>query len=118
MIQIATINYLNSCYKSLIVKDDPYVLEKFREMTELVGHSEVCLINIIAQISMAVHMNLDRSNIDTTDITTLDYSVKTEVDRIFTPLRPIVYKSLSHECHGEKIEDCDLNKPLFQLQAE
>ena len=117
IIQVATANYLNTCYKSLIVKDDAFVLGKFREMTELIGHSEVCLINIIAQIMMAVHMNLDRSKIDTTSVETVDISVKTEVSRIFDPLRETVYKSLSHECHGEKIEDCDPNEPLFQIKT-
>jgi hypothetical protein len=113
----AAMNYLNGCYKSLILKDDEYVVQKFKEMTDLVGHSEVCLINIIMQILQLTHMSLDRTKIDTTSVDTLETTVKAEVGRIITPFKEKLAEGLAHVCHGEKIEDCDPNEPLFYART-
>lgn len=118
MIQFAAVNYLNGCYKSLILKDDEFVITKFKEMTELIGHSEVCLLNIIAQLLMMLHLNLDRSKIDRTTLETLSQTVETEVKNICQKIREMVKKSISHECHGDSIESCDPNVPLFELRTE
>jgi hypothetical protein len=118
IIQFSAMNYLNGCYKSLILKDDEYVMTKFSEMTDLIGHSEVCLINIIMQIMVGVHTQLDRSKIDTTTLETLSLTVQAETARVIAPLKELVYKCISHECHGEKIEDCDPNEPLFFAKTE
>jgi hypothetical protein len=116
-IQLAAMNYMNTCYKSLILKNDPYVVGKFKEMTDLIGHSEVCLINIIMQIFISVHMSLDRSKIDRSTLETLSETVKVEIARVIEPLRDTIGKCVSHECHGEKIEDCDPNEPLFFVKT-
>lgn len=115
VIQLTAANYINVCYKALILKDDQYVVNKFKEMTDLKNHSEICLLNIIMQIVVMVHLNLDRTLIDISSPEALESSTRIEIIRVIDPMREIIRNVIVHECHGEKIENCDPNKPLFAL---
>jgi len=78
-IQLATANYLNVCYKSLILRDDPFVIQKFKEITDVIGHSEVCLISIIMQIILALHQSIDRSNLNFESVSTLENGLNVQL---------------------------------------
>lgn len=112
-ILMLSIQYLNICYKSLILKDDQYVVAKFKEMTDCKKHSEICLLNIFANIMKMIIEMSDRSNLDVNSYDKYMDSVKFNLDRILDSMP--FGKNLSHECNGIDISTCDPNDPMFKL---
>jgi hypothetical protein len=104
-------NYLNSCYKSLILKNDTYVLGKFSEMKSLHNHSEICLLNIIATIIANTHQQMDRSILNTQNYETYMLSVDILLISILDNIN--LDDKISHTCTGMDISKCDPNKPMF-----
>ena len=43
----ATVRYFNAAYRSLILKNDPYIQVSFGQMQQVCGHSYICLLNIV-----------------------------------------------------------------------
>jgi hypothetical protein len=104
-------NYLNVCYKSMILKDDPYVLEKFGKMKSLHNHSEICLLNIIAALIANTHQQMDRSVLDTQSYEAYMLSVNFLLISILDNIK--LDDKISHTCTGMDISKCDPNKPMF-----
>jgi hypothetical protein len=104
-------NYLNHCYKSLILKDDQYVLEKFSQMKSLHNHSEICLLNIIAALIANTHQQMDRSILDTKSYESYMLSVDSVLASILDNIK--LDDKLSHTCTGMDINKCDPDKPMF-----
>ena len=117
-IQLTAANYINVCYRALILKNDDYVLNVFKEMTDLTGHSEICLLNTIIQILVPVHLSLDRTKFNRCSITTLESSVRLEIVRVIGPLLKDIQTMVSHECHGESIDTCDPTEPLIAIEFD
>ena len=52
------IKYLNSTYKSIILKDDEYIVSVFNQIEKHNLHSLVCILLIIADIFKIVFLNI------------------------------------------------------------
>jgi len=106
-------DYLNHCYRSLILDDDAYVTTKFNEMTSTMDHSKICLLNIIANIIKILFENIDRSNLDISTyekyMNCITYQLNNSREKIIQNLS----RSLSHECSGDDIKQQDPNQPMF-----
>jgi len=120
----AIIDYLNSCYRYLILGTDQFILSKFQEMTSLCGHSEICLLNIIGRLIQNVHGKLDRSRLEASSTTTTIDQYLKSFDREFNAivtvqggLKDILSKSLQHTCAGKDIKTCDPTKPMFHASS-
>jgi len=109
----AIIDYLNSCYKSLILKDSEYVSYHFKKMKKSYNHSEICLLNIIALVIQNIHLAIDRSKFDVCHIETYLASFDAEFIKAVPPMLILLISTLSHECTGMNIAECDPNKPMF-----
>jgi hypothetical protein len=105
------INYLNGCYKSLILKDDKYVTEKFTEMKSVHNHSEICLLNIIAFLISFVHNKIDRAKFNIESYDKYIISATEEITKILDEVD--LETKLNHQCNGMDIGKCDPNKPMF-----
>ena len=113
VIKDATLNYLNEAYKSLILKSDPYIQDKFDAMCKVNGHSEICLLNIIAAFIMNIHISLDRSKFDISSYDTYMQSVMVQLNAKRETSLDTLSKSISHKCTGTDISTCDPNQPMF-----
>ena len=116
IITLSAINYLNICYKSLILKNDPYVINKFKEMTDIFTHSEVCLLNIICMLLMKVHTGLDRKNLDIASYEKYMKSLTVEIDLLTSPQYNMLLQNVNHVCTGEDITTCNPNEPMFHAK--
>lgn len=116
LIPFITTNYVNQLYKSLILRDDSYVKEKFDQMTNSMNHSPICLLHFIMKIIMDVHMGLDRKLLRYDSYEEFMKSLEILLDIALEPVKLSLEQSLDHKCTGEKIETCDPNVPLFTLQ--
>lgn len=101
--------YLNMCYKSLILKDDPFVVENFKKMQ---NHSPNCLLNIIFKIAKVIIEKYDFTYLENQYINSIRNSIRNKIkddiiDSCFF---------LAHECSGPKdISNEDPNKPFFEM---
>ena len=114
LLQYTIMDYLNGCYKSLILKNDDYVLTSFEKMKKEKNHSDICLLNILFVIIRSAITDIDRHKFNDTSYDKFMYSMQREYE-IF--LNAIDYeKLLNHECSGEKIENCNPEEPLFYIK--
>lgn len=109
----AIIDYLNSCYRSLILDDDSYVLYHFKKMKKYYNHSEICLLNIIAMVIQNFHLAIDRSKFNISNIENYIESFDREFEKAILPMLIILISTLSHTCVGKNIKDCSPDSPMF-----
>jgi hypothetical protein len=109
-----TVEYLNHCYRSLILKNDSYVVEKFEAMTKLLKHSEICLLNIIAKLVTSIQKNIRREglNISNYEAYLKSFEFQTDIICIYQQLL-LMDKFFSHNCSGKPISEYDPTKPMF-----
>lgn len=104
------IDYLNGTYRSLILRDDAYIVETFDKMTPF-NHSMVCILNIIAFVLKYVIENLHRNLLNIKSYDLYMTSIKQQLYILANLCR---YKmNLSHQCHGIDIKTCNPDEPMF-----
>lgn len=108
-------DYLNQCYKSLILKNDNYVLEKFAEMQSFHHHSEVCLLHIILEGCMGIFQTIDNTKFDISTYSNFMKSAEKHFQELLEPMRQVFSQKLYHQCTGHSIDGEDPEKPLFIL---
>lgn len=114
VLQHALVDYLNSCYKSLILKNDEYVIESFEKIKKTKNHSEICLLNIMFAVIRSAILEVDRHKFDDVSYDEFMYSVKKEYEIFFNSID--FDKILDHECSGQKIESCNPDEPMFFIK--
>lgn len=114
IIFMLTIKYLNICYRSLILKDDNYVIDKFNEMIKYKKHSFICLLNIYARVMQMIIEMIDRSHLEVDSYEKYMDSYNTQLLMMIGTME--FEKLVSHDCKGIDITICDPDKPLFQLK--
>jgi hypothetical protein len=112
----ATADYMNGCYKSLITLDDKYIVSKFKEMTDECGHSEICLLNIIAQCIFLVYGTIIRDSLNTSSLEKYSESWEKQYRAISVGLSASMSGNLSHECKGIDIKSCNPDEPMFMTK--
>lgn len=116
IIAIFTAKYLNDCYKSVILRDDPYVVKTFDAIMAINNHSIVCLLNFIYYFIQICYKLMDRSLFNTDSLEVYSSRVNYQLGII----RFIIYKSfrgmMDHKCAGAKTSELDPNDPFIKLQ--
>lgn len=113
MIQLVTVDYLNKIFVSLIVNDDPYVVNKFDEMRKINNHSPICLLTIMMVYIMEIHLSLDRTKLDISTYEKYMDSVLLQLTPKFEEALNKLSGSISHKCTGIDIKTCNPALPLF-----
>lgn len=108
-----SIGYFNNAYRSLILRDDPYIAAHFDAMHKVSGHSYICLLNIVFATYLATHRAVDRSSLNLSSLEALTESLKTRLQPLLVALKNDLEKSFSHQCHGIDIKTCNPNEPMF-----
>lgn len=106
--------YYNKLYKSLILRDDKYVIDSFDEMRSVFNHGYICLLNICLTISMNLHKSLQRHLFDVSSLD--EYSKSVEFQLVLTKDLMIdeITKCISHTCKGDDISKNDPNEPFIK----
>jgi ABC-type siderophore export system fused ATPase/permease subunit len=101
-------NYFNKCYKSLVLRDDEYIVKIFDDMKAQFGHSQLCLLIIIANSCMKIHFEMDREKLDVSSYDNYMKSVKAQLDTLMgVDFITMSTASFGHNCSGEDITKCD-----------
>ncbi len=116
LIVVAAANYLNQAYKSLILDDDEYFMKYFNGMSSIMSHSHICLLNIVFAFLVKIHRAMDRDKFNIASYPKYMDSVKVELDEVFNSMRDEVVGSISHDCTGSNIKECDPNVDLFVIK--
>lgn len=109
------VEYFNSAYKSLILEDDPYIVEKFSQMHREHSHSYICLLNIIFNIATRVIEHIERKNLNTNSYSDYMESISREIKNLpfMSPLQ--LEQFVTHKCTGIDIKTCNPNEPMFYI---
>ncbi len=114
MAPMCLMEYANSLYKSLILRNDEYVTKNFDDMKKVHDHSEVCLLHILFNTWLvATQMIKDDVIKCDSDYDIFMNSCENELDRIFNKLGTHFKKLTKHKCTGIDIKTCDPNEKLF-----
>lgn len=113
LITFATMNYLNKIYKSLILEDDPFVIETFGAMQKCLHHSYICLLNLLCVAIVKAHNNIKRTELETCCYQKYMDCVENQLNKIMPKIRYLLTRRISHECKGIDIKTCNPNEPLF-----
>lgn len=68
----------------------------FNELEKISKHNKICLLNIIANLTVSVHFNLDRKKLNINNCTNFIKSLIAEINRII--LAVDISKLFDHEC--------------------
>jgi hypothetical protein len=115
-------DYINVCYKALILQNDAYVTDSFAEfnaLSESGTHNEICLLNQILQIILTFQSVIDRTKFNTATYDTYMASFEAEFNKALPGIVPGVVSLLAHRCSkNEDIRKCDPNKPLIEIRVK
>jgi len=91
-------DYFTRTFNSIVREDDINVVNKFNSLQEMSGHSKQCILEILANVIISIHFNLDRKklNIKTHDI--YIRSIELEIKNIL--LNIDIKNFFSHDCKG------------------
>lgn len=115
IITMTTANYFNNCYVSLIKKNDEYVIKKFNEMSKIMSHSMICLLNIISTIKLKIHHSIDRNKLNLSNYDNYMKSVNNQMKLLLDDIFEDIINSISHKCYGEDINKCDPDDLMFKI---
>lgn len=110
--------HYNSVYKSLIIKDDKFIVEKFEQLENLSGHNCLCMIDILYRLTQKSITKLSRFNYNTTSYELLMESVKNQLDNIEWFENNELENLTSHSCTPILIENLDPNTKIFLMQNQ
>jgi len=91
----------NITYNQIALKTVPEHVAKFQEFQSYLNHSPLCLISLIAQSHLMVHMKIDRSCLNTNSyqeyLSSFKYMFRNICNSEFITH---LASSFQHECHG------------------
>ena len=89
-------SYYTSTYNSILARDDAYVVKTFDNFQKLSGHSKQCLLNILANLAVSIHFNLDRQKLNYHTYDLYMASIKKEINSIMAAIT--IHKLFDHVC--------------------
>ena len=97
------VNQYNIEYNSLANKDDFRIMQIYKNMTDTVDHSPLCLIHILFNISTILIENIDRSNLDTSSLEKYLKSLEAEYEPYVTKEQVETFSGMFlHKCEGPR----------------
>lgn len=115
---LSLVNYYNLVFKSLILKNDTELSEIFKKITSFHNHKEICLINIMLQLSISFLHHIMGNHHKFNKETSIDYTrdICDCIIKSTDEIRNILIKNIKHECNGQGLDECDPDKPLFSIK--
>jgi len=114
----AITDYLNQCYKALILKNDAYIIESFTKIKESSPegkHSYICLLNIIACLIFYFHKRIIRENFDLSSYNNYMTSFTQEFNNVYLKNVFELRSKFNHICGDTRnIDNMDPNIEMFK----
>lgn len=114
----AIVDYLNQCYRSLILKNDIYIIktfEKIKNSSPEKNHSYICLLNIIAYMILFFHKRIIRENLDISSYNNYMTSFTDEFNNVYSKNICELRIKFNHVCKDTRnIEDMDPDVDIFK----
>ena len=120
----SSIAYLNCCHRSLLKKDDEYVLSSFAQLQAAFpphapSHTSVCLLRVMGSLFPLLYENLDRSRLDVSSYSTYMMSFLAQCQAAFAQARPQIVALLNHRiCPLAPQSATNPNVPLIELEID
>jgi len=94
--------YFTKVYQKMVAKQDEKLIQTFDQFQKITNHSVHCLLNILANLTVSVHFNLDRKKLQCNNYDNYVASLETEIDETISVGLPAILKIFNHEppCQG------------------
>ncbi|XWV25632.1 putative ORFan [Tupanvirus deep ocean] len=99
--------YYTKTFNSIVNRNDKYVIDTFDGFQKKSNHSKQCLLNILANLVVSIHFNIDRNKLQYNNYDTYMKSLHRIVNETITVIN--MEKLFSHECNRSVDENL---KPL------
>lgn len=96
--------YYTSTFNSIVRRDDKYVIDTFDKFQNLSKHSKQCLLNILANLIVSVHFNLNRIDLQIENYNIYMKTLQAEITNVISVIDLV--KLFDHKCEG--LSDTDL----------
>jgi hypothetical protein len=116
---VSHVYYFNSLHKSLVLKNDKYVIDSFNDFQASLKdwHSPICLLNIMIQVSQTWHLTINRNKCNVTDLAKYSQSIESQLNQSRNDITDKLTKCLSHKCNGLPLEtEYDESRPMFTTE--
>lgn len=112
--------YYNLVFRSLIVKDDTELINRFQNLTSLYKHKAICLINILFQLSLSFlhHVMEDHHKFNKESLQDYISDIHDCMTNNINEKKEKIAENIKHECNGLNLDECDSDKPLFSLKEK
>lgn len=102
-------NHFTRTCKLIVDNSDESIVNFFNEQEKISKHNKYCLLNILANLTVSIHFNLNRKKLDTKSYTTFMESLVTEIKNTIPATK--LFNLLDHECtEPSNAEILNLNK--------
>ncbi|XWV26970.1 putative orfan [Tupanvirus soda lake] len=99
--------YYTKTFNSIIKKDDKFVVDTFDRFQKISNHSKQCLLNVLANLIVSIHFNIDRKKLEYNNYNAYMKSLHVVINETIAVIN--MEKLFSHECNG--VDDSKL-QPL------
>ena len=107
------IHYLNKIYRSLILEDDEFIVNKFNEMVSIMNHSKICLLKMVSYIISEMLNQIERHDLDISAYNNFMINLNEKYNNLGQEIKLKLVNNIGHQCEGEDIKKCDPNIPMF-----
>ena len=112
-----TSQYLNECYKAIILKNNNGLLEPFTKIKDSESdtkHSYMCILQLVAGLISAFHKYMDRTTFDISSYDNYMKSFEKEFHKYYSNNIEYIRQKLNHTCDlSEDISKLDPNEKIF-----
>jgi hypothetical protein len=114
-VQLFNVIYFNDAYRSLIRRDDEYIMRVFDKLHSFYNHSYICLLNITFFHTNTILEKITIDKLNLKDYETFMNSVSNCIKNNIasTNLREKFITSFNHKCEGIDISKCNPNEDMF-----
>ena len=90
--------YYTTTFNSIISRNDKFIVDTFDTIKRLSNHSNQCMLNILSNIIVSIHFNLDRKKLNFASYDSYMKSLRTEIFNTVSCIN--IANMFNHECHG------------------
>lgn len=109
-IKLVTVNTFNILYVKLI-KQDKKIYDIFNNFTDIMTHSEICLLKIIFDFTLQTHLSIKRKYLNTEKEELYLNNIINLLSKKLFKLFPDIKESLAHDC---QIKNMKLMNPKIK----
>lgn len=107
--------YYTKVYNSMVEKDDLFISQMFNEFNVFIpGHSNKCILTVLANLAISVHFNLNRKKLDFSDHDSYMNSVTKQINSTIDTVN--IHNLFSHNCRNTELNKLSKGEKFLTIK--